>query len=48
MRAVRLFAQVEVPDPYAGGPMGFERVLDLVEAASEAIARELAGRSGTS
>ncbi len=31
-------AQVrEIPDPYYGGPEGFERVLDLVELASEAL-----------
>ena len=31
-------AQVrEIPDPYYGGPAGFERVLDLVELASEAL-----------
>ena len=27
----------EVPDPYYGGSMGFERVLDLVEEASEGL-----------
>jgi len=27
----------EVPDPYYGGQFGFEKVLDLVEAASEAF-----------
>jgi len=27
----------EIPDPYYGGPEGFERVLDLVELASEAL-----------
>ena len=27
----------EVPDPYYGGPAGFDHVLDLVEAASEAL-----------
>jgi protein-tyrosine phosphatase len=27
--------QREVPDPYYGGEYGFERVLDMVEAASE-------------
>jgi protein-tyrosine phosphatase len=27
----------EVPDPYYGGPAGFEHVLDLVEAASAAL-----------
>ena len=34
----------EVPDPYYGAPDGFERVLDLVEAASaELLARIRAG-----
>ena len=27
----------EVPDPYYGGPDGFERMLDLIEPASEAL-----------
>lgn len=31
----------EVPDPYYGGPSGFEHVLDLVEAASEGLLAEL-------
>lgn len=30
-----LLDDAEVPDPYAGGPEGFERVLDLVEAGCE-------------
>lgn len=34
----------EVPDPYYGGPDGFERVLDLVEQASRGLLAEL--RSG--
>ncbi len=41
---VRLFlefagevSEEEVPDPYYGGPRGFEHVLDLVEAASEGL-----------
>lgn len=45
---VRLFldyapnvAQREVPDPYYGGAYGFERVLDLVEAASEGFIKTL-------
>lgn len=33
----------EVPDPYYGGEQGFEEVLDLVEAAGEALLAELAG-----
>ncbi len=44
---VRLFAAgSEVPDPYYGGPEGFERVLDLVEAACRDLLREL--RTATS
>jgi protein-tyrosine phosphatase len=31
----------EVPDPYYGGPDGFERVLDLVEDASEGLLEHL-------
>ncbi|MBS4050177.1 MAG: low molecular weight phosphotyrosine protein phosphatase [Methylomonas sp.] len=33
--------QSEVPDPYYGGAYGFERVLDLVEAASEGFIETL-------
>ncbi len=45
---VRLFLEyapeagvLEVPDPYYGGPNGFEEVLDLVEAASRGLLRHL-------
>ena len=39
---LRLFvAGQDVPDPYYGGPEGFERVLDLVEAACRDLVREL-------
>ncbi|MDJ0927335.1 MAG: low molecular weight protein-tyrosine-phosphatase [Gammaproteobacteria bacterium] len=31
----------DVPDPYYGGPVGFERVLDLVEEAVDGLLREL-------
>lgn len=31
----------EVPDPYYGGDAGFDHVLDLVEAASEGLLREI-------
>lgn len=31
----------EVPDPYYGGPMGFERVLDMVEEASAGLLEEI-------
>jgi protein-tyrosine phosphatase len=45
---LRLFTHIEVPDPYSGGAEGFERVLDLVEAASDAWVKDLATRLGTS
>src|SRR6185295_10883733 len=32
---------VEVPDPYYGGPEGFEQVLDLLEDASEGLLEEV-------
>jgi protein-tyrosine phosphatase len=32
---------LDVPDPYYGGPHGFERVLDLVEAACRGLLDEL-------
>ena len=39
---VRLFIRdVEVPDPYYGGPEGFEQVLDLVEAACRSLLSEI-------
>jgi protein-tyrosine phosphatase len=44
----RLFAPVEVPDPYHGGAQGFENVLDQIEQASDALVAELRGRLGTS
>ncbi len=34
----------EVPDPYYGGASGFERVFDLVEAASEGLIEEIRRR----
>jgi protein-tyrosine phosphatase len=33
----------EVPDPYYGGPNGFEDVLDLIEAASRGLIEHLRG-----
>lgn len=36
----------EVPDPYYGGPQGFERVLDLIEAAAEGLLQEILTRQG--
>ena len=34
----------EVPDPYYGGPDGFEHVLDLVEEASEGLLEDIRER----
>ena len=45
---LRLFAAVEVPDPYQGGAQGFESVLDLIEQASDVVLTELRTRLGTS
>jgi len=36
--------EVDVPDPYYGGPVGFEHVLDLIEEASEGLLREVLER----
>ena len=38
--------EVDVPDPYYGGPVGFEQVLDLVEEAAEGLLSELLSRGG--
>jgi protein-tyrosine phosphatase len=44
---IRLFLEysagpeAEVPDPYYGGATGFERVLDLIEDASERLIDDL-------
>ena len=34
----------EVPDPYYGGPTGFERVFDLVEAAAQGLLDDIRAR----
>lgn len=36
----------EVPDPYYGGPTGFERVLDLIEDACEGLVDEILVAAG--
>jgi protein-tyrosine phosphatase len=50
---VRLFLEFapeletrEVPDPYYGGPTGFERVLDLIEEASEGLLADIRQQHG--
>lgn len=35
------YAGREVPDPYYGGPHGFEQVLDMIEAVSESLVAQL-------
>ena len=37
MEFARNFEESEVPDPYYGGPLGFERVLDMLEDASRGL-----------
>lgn len=36
--------ETEVPDPYHGGPDGFQHALDLIERASEGLLREIRQR----
>ena len=36
----------EVPDPYYGGPSGFERVFDMIEDASRGLIEEIRPRLG--
>jgi protein-tyrosine phosphatase len=36
----------EVPDPYYGGPSGFDRVLDMIEAAADGLLEEIRRRQG--
>ncbi len=50
---IRLFSDflppgspVDVPDPYYGGPEGFDRVLDLVEEGCANLLEELVAESG--
>ncbi len=40
------YQEQEVPDPYYGGGSGFERVLDLVEAAAEGLLQDIRSRHG--
>ncbi|MGW8247349.1 MAG: low molecular weight protein-tyrosine-phosphatase [Acidiferrobacterales bacterium] len=36
----------EVPDPYYGGPSGFDRVMDMIEEASEGLLADIRQRHG--
>lgn len=44
MEHARTFQSREVPDPYYGGPSGFEQVLDMVEDASRGLIEHLKRR----
>ncbi len=49
IRLLLQFAQAgvyedEVPDPYFGGPTGFERVLDMIEAAAQGLLQDIRAR----
>lgn len=44
MEHARGFLQKEVPDPYYGGPAGFEQVLDMVEDASRGLIEHIRRR----
>ncbi|MBN2647113.1 MAG: low molecular weight phosphotyrosine protein phosphatase [Thiotrichales bacterium] len=35
------FTQTEVPDPYYGGPQGFEQVFDMIDSASHGLLNHL-------
>ena len=39
-------SESEVPDPYYGGPQGFEHVFDLVDAAAEGLLTEIRVKQG--
>jgi protein-tyrosine phosphatase len=41
MSYARRFKEREVPDPYYGGPQGFERVLDMLEDAAQGLLESL-------
>ena len=41
MSYARRFKEPEVPDPYYGGPQGFERVLDMLEDAAKGLLESL-------
>ncbi len=41
MEFARNFEEIDVPDPYYGGPLDFERVLDMLEDASRGLLEAL-------
>ena len=46
MSYARSFREEEVPDPYYGGPQGFDLVLDMLEDASQGLLETLRLESG--
>ncbi|MCG6871656.1 MAG: low molecular weight phosphotyrosine protein phosphatase [Gammaproteobacteria bacterium] len=40
------WSEQDVPDPYYGGPAGFERVLDMIEDAANGLLRDIEDRLG--
>ena len=37
--------ELDIPDPYYGGPKGFEQVLDIVDAACRGLLAEMRART---
>ena len=46
MSYARRFGEQDVPDPYYGGPQGFERVLDMLEDAAQGLLESLRKEQG--
>lgn len=47
MEYARRYTEREVPDPYAGGPDGFEAVLNMLEDATEGLLLTISGGQST-
>ena len=46
MSYARRFREQDVPDPYYGGPQGFERVLDMLEDAAQGLLESMLKEQG--
>ena len=42
----RKYPNLDVPDPYYGGPQGFEENLDMIQDAVQHLVREISGNDG--
>jgi len=42
----RKYPNLDVPDPYYGGPQGFEENLDMIQDAVQHLVREISGNAG--